>query len=242
MNNVLEKIPFLRGDKAFSVKEELPVDLQVELIEQDSESTDLSLYSNQAKAYGTFIWVYAAVNHIAESAAMVPFSVARRTGNDLVPETHPLNDLIMHPNHYMSRFELWERTFIHLELQGNVYWFIDLNENNVPVAIHIIRPHQMKPIPHKTKFVEFYAYTVNDRIMRIPANQIIHFKRYHPLKSYVGLSAIEASNRTLEMEDKRFKYDQSFFKNQARPDGLLTTDIETLMNNLIPGTLIAGGL
>ena len=203
-----------------------PLLVQVITAEGDmlGELEDYSLYDNQAKAFNQFVWVYAAVTRIAETCAMISFNVYKRVKENLVPETdHEFERLILNPSPFMSRFELWEQTIIHLELQGNAYWFLDIS-SGVPTRIEVLRPQDLEPHPHPTKFIDYYKLRRDGRDVRIPSENIVHFKRYHPRKKYVGLSAIEASTRSLQVMDKIFKYNNAFFGNNATPRGILITD------------------
>ena len=188
---------------------------------------DYSNITNQAKAYNSFVWVYGCVNKIAESGAMTPFSVLKRIKEGLEDiENHPFEELLLNPNPFMSRFELWERTFASIELLGNAYWFIDFDEENIPASIWVMRADRIKPIPNKSKWIDGYEYQAGSsgKKREIPTENIVHFKRFHPLKEFVGASAIEAAAQTLEMERAANIYNAAFFKNNAKPTGVLTTD------------------
>lgn len=227
--NIRERVGDLIAGNKFhtssaGVSDDLPILLQIEPLESresDYQAQNFDLYRNQALTYNQFVWVYAAVSRIAEAASMVPLHMLGEKGEHR--DDHPAKKLLDSPNFHTSMFELKEQTFIHLELQGNAYWFTELIDGQ-PASIEIIRPHEIRPHAHKELFVDYYIHRVNNHVTFLPADQVIHFKRYHPLRKYVGLSAIEAASKTLEMEDKRYRYDKAFFANNARPSGVLTTE------------------
>lgn len=215
------------GRKYSDKDDEVPIMIQVvtEDGQMGGEIEDYAIYDNQAKAYNQFVWIYAAVKRISNTAAMIPFSVYKKDGENLVPVTnHPFEELINDPHPFVSRFELWEQTITHLELQGNVYWLITRDASGDLSQIDVIRPHEMVPHPHYKRYIDYYTYFVNHKEKQISAESIVHFKKYHPRKKYVGLSAIEAAARPLDLEDKIHKYNRSFFGNNATPRGLLVTD------------------
>jgi len=225
------KIPFIGefGRKSAKDFEDVPLLLQLAMTdteaETETEKEDYQLYENQARAYNQIDWIYAAVTRIAEACAMIPFQVYKRNEEDITPESnHEFERLICNPSPHFSRYELWEQTIIHLELQGNAYWFLAGDTAGTPSQIEILRPHEILPHPHRTQYIDYYRLERNSKVTLVPPERIVHFKRYHPRKKYVGLSAIEAATRSLGLEDSTYKYNRSFFGNNARPSGILQTD------------------
>ena len=152
------KLPWIGevGRKYISSGDEVPITIQVATVggDMEGELEDYSIYDNQSRAMHQFVWIYAAVTRIAETAAMIPFQVYTRKGENLTPEyDHEFEQLIREPSPHMSRFELWEQTLVHLELQGNAYWYLEL-AGGKPVQIEVIRPHQILPHPHVKKYID----------------------------------------------------------------------------------------
>lgn len=187
--------------------------------------TDYSVYENQARAYTEFVWVYAAVKLISESGAMASFGVYKHADEKFEEVVnHPFEILLRSPNPYMSRFELWEQTFVHLELQGNAFWYLQKTKEGLPAGIWIMRPDRVTPIPDRKTFISSYKYKINNRVTLLEPSEVVHFKRYHPLNDYQGLSAVQVATRALALEKNAMEYNAAFFANNAMPDGVLVAD------------------
>jgi HK97 family phage portal protein len=155
------------------------------------------------RVYQQSPWVYVAVNRIAEAAALVPLNVYRTNaaGAKTLSANHPLNALLNAPNPYMSRFELLEQTVGTLELCGNAYWYLVGDERGVPAEIWILPPERMRVVPDAERYVRGYVYELDGQRIPLEAEEVVHFKRWHPADDYYGLSALEAA-RLAVLSDK----------------------------------------
>lgn len=185
-------------------------------------------YPDYARAYMQEIWVYICVNLIAETCSEVNADVYQEVKKgelEKIPD-HPLDLLLEHPNPKLkiSRYELWEFTYSCLELAGQVYWYIIKNNSGIPLQIIPLYPHRVKIIPSKEDFIGGYIYRINDEDIGLEADEVIHFKRWHPLDDFYGLSAIEAGSLAITADLYAQIFNRQFYKNSARPDGLLKTE------------------
>ncbi len=177
----------------------------------------------QADAYTHSPWVYLAVSRIAEAAALVPLHVYRLTGEQRIPvERHPLENLLQHPNPFTSRFELLEQTIGMLELTGNAYWYL-AGENGTPTQIWPLRPDRMSIVPDEHNYIRGYLYTVDGVQVPLEAVEVLHFKRWHPLNDYYGLSALQAAQIAVQTDRAMAKWNRNTFgKDNGIPAGLVT--------------------
>lgn len=183
--------------------------------------TDYELYANQAKAYAQSAWVYVCVSHKAQAAASVPYCVLELRGEERteVPN-HPLELLLQKPNDKFSGFELMESTVGYLDLCGNAYWYLNPGKGQ-PLEIWVLRPDRIEIVPDPNEWIKGYVYTVNGVPCPLERDEVIHFKRWHPLKDYEGLSAIEAAALSIELDNKALIWDTSFFKESAVPSAIV---------------------
>src|SRR6266436_6531428 len=73
-------------------------------------------------AYQQVVWVYRAVNALAEQAANVPFLFSRgERGRENLVTSGPLLDFYARPHPQLSRFEYWELRVIWLMLRGECF-------------------------------------------------------------------------------------------------------------------------
>jgi HK97 family phage portal protein len=184
----------------------------------------LDVYSTQADEYSRSAWVYVAVTRIAEAAALVPFEVQRWIDGKLiaVPD-HPLERLLRAPNPTMSQFELLEATFGYLELNGNAYWYLAGDEQGQPAEIWPLRPDRVRVVPDRARYVGAYVYLLDGIEIPLHADEVIHFKRWHPKDDYLGLSALEAAAMASQTDQAMAAWNYNFFdQGKAIPAGILT--------------------
>jgi phage portal protein BeeE len=194
---------------------------------------DGSIYHNQADLYRRLSWVQIAVSAVARTAAVVPFSVQRRVGEDLrdIPN-HPFEVLLSRPNPLDSRFELLESTFSYHRVTGNSYWWLNRRDaNSAPVEIWPIPPYQMRPIPDGRLYLKGYAFspegfygnTWQERPMfLLEPWEVVHFKTFNPLSRFVGLSPIEALAIDAAADLKMQEWNGNFFgEDNAKLPGML---------------------
>jgi HK97 family phage portal protein len=178
----------------------------------------------QANAYTRSPWVYVAVSRIAEAVALTPLSVYRLAGERRVPvENHPLERLLRRPNPFMSRFELLEQTVGMLELTGNAYWFLSGDGEGMPREVWPLRPDRISVVPDPKTFVRGYIYEIAGTRIPLEKIEIIHFKRWHPLNDYYGLSALEAASSAIHTDRAMAAWNRNTFgQDNGVPAGIVT--------------------
>ncbi|NLX08328.1 MAG: phage portal protein [Chloroflexi bacterium] len=168
-------------------------------------------------------WVYVAVNRIAEAAALVPFHVLARVGEDAIAlDDHPFERLLRRPNPLMSRFELIEHTVGSLEIHGNAYWFLAGQPGGTPLELWPLRPDRVCIVPDAARGVRGYVYEVDGRRVALDGAEVVHFRRWHPANDYYGLSALEAARLAVESDRAMADWNRRYFgEGLAVPAGIV---------------------
>lgn len=177
----------------------------------------------QASTYTTSPWVYVAVSRIAEAASLVPLHVYRLDGEQRIAvEQHPLERLLNCPNPFTSRFDLMEQTVGMLELTGNAYWFLSGNAGT-PQEIWMLRPDRVSIVPDERSYVRGYIYEIDGVRVPLEAVEVVHFKRWHPLNDYYGLSALQAAANSVHTDKAMAQWNRNTFgQDNAVPSGIVT--------------------
>ncbi len=189
----------------------------------------------QARLYQQSPWVYIAVNRIAEAAALVPLRVhprfsmsspspfmERGLGGEVV-SAHPLETLLDTPNPYMSRFELIEQTLGMLELTGDAYWFLSGDGSGAPTEIWPLRPDRVSIVPDATDYVKGYIYELDGQRIPLLPIEVVHFRRWHPLNDYYGLSALEAARLAVTSDRAMSEWNRNTFgQDNGVPAGIVS--------------------
>ncbi len=147
---------------------------------------------------------------------------------------HPFIELIQNVNEFMNGFELFEITYLYLELTGNAYWFIERDNFGKPIELWPLMPQYMKPILHNKKFVIGYEFSINNVNKFIyEFEEIIHFKYPNPKDPFIGMGKLEACIVAADLYSEMNTYETALLKNSGRPDmamilpesaGTLTTE------------------
>ena len=177
----------------------------------------------QARTYTQSPWVYVAVSRIIEAAALVPLHVYHPVdGEQVATDDHPMLRLLARPNPFTSRFDLFEQTLGMLELTGNAYWLLS-GTDGTPQQIWPLRPDRVSVVPDADTYVRGYVYEVDGVRVPLEAAEVIHFKRWHPLNDYYGLSALEAAAVTVQTDRAMATWNRNTFgQDNGVPAGIVT--------------------
>lgn len=165
---------------------------------------------------------YRAVKLIAEAAAAVPVVV-----QDAVQrfETHPIIDLLRHPNQNQGRADLFEAVFAQLLLNGNAYLELVMTDTGALGEIHVLRSDRMSLVPGADGWPIAYDYSVNGRKHRFDMTgdirPICHIKSFHPLDDHYGLAPIQAAATALDVHNSASRWSKALLDNAARPSGAI---------------------
>jgi HK97 family phage portal protein len=122
--------------------------------------------------------VFACTRAVANGFAEAPLMVyADESKEEALPD-HPLQKLIKRPNPYMGEDEWWKYVMTYAPIGGNAYGKIVANNGGEPTELWPYHDMVMFPVPSRTRWIEYYAYTVDNgrNVVEIPTEEIVHFK------------------------------------------------------------------
>ncbi len=193
--------------------------------DQMYRTPDHTMPTAQLELYQRLSWVQIAVSSVASMAATVPFGVSELKGEKTnAIDNHPFELRLRRPNPLMSRFELIEATLSYRALTGNAYWWLNRkDEKSEPDEIWVIPSNKLAPVPDGRMFIRGYNYETDaGEDLFIPRYEIVHFKRYHPLSQFVGLSPIESLATIATGDLAMQRWNTNYFdKNNAKAPGAL---------------------
>lgn len=211
LSSVIPSFPKARG-----LRPALPITAAPPLPPPPAAPRDLDAYAGSP-------WVYVAVSRIAEAGALVPLHVYRREGERKVTvENHPLELLLERPNPFLSRFELFEQTLGFLELTGSAYWYLS-GSSGAPQEIWPLRPDRVSVVPHPERHVAGYIYEVGAMRVPLAAEEVVHFRRWHPTNDYLGLSPVQAARMSIDGDRAMAQWNRAAFsEDRGIPAGIVT--------------------
>lgn len=190
------------------------------LANQTNDSQLLKEYKN---------WVYACVNARAEELASIKLELYK---GDKEVESHEVLDLLNDVNPNTTRYELFMGTQAFLDLTGNAYWYLARDKDGAGKIrqIYLLQPEKMSIAVNKENGMSIAGYIYNNGKDKIPfnPNEILHFKNFNPNGGYPnphkGVGIVQSALWAIETDNEARTWNYSFFKNNAKPDGILSTE------------------
>lgn len=185
-------------------------------------------YADFAKeAYMRNVVANRAINMIAHSAANIDFVIIENltSKKKRQTDTHPLLDLLKHPNPMSGGAEFFENIYSTRMISGNAY--MQIVKNNNITELYNIRPDRMRVITGKKTLpiaYQFESGKIKKNFYVDPftgKSEILHLKTFHPLNDLYGMSQVEAAAYSIDQHNQAAKWNQSLLQNSARPSGAL---------------------
>jgi len=176
--------------------------------------------------YQKSVWVFAAINAIAQNISRVPFYIYEEKKKDIktVVSEGALYNLFMNPNPYMISSTLIFATIIFMELYGEAFWVLEGRKNvtEIPTEIWCVTPSRFEPLyDNNRQFRGYWEYTARDVKIKFAPHEILHIKYFNPYNDIRGLSGIEASRVGVEQDYFASKYNKQFFKDGVSLSGIV---------------------
>lgn len=184
-------------------------------------------------------WVFACVNARSESIGNIKLRlINQKTGDETFD--HPLLDLLNKPNPMETKYDLFFGTQAFKDLDGNSFWYLARNGTNGKgdiQAIFNLKSDKVKlVIGDNPLYVEGYVYTQPDG-SRIPfkPEEILHQRMFNPNAAHPfphrGMGIVQAAAYAIDTDNETRKWNLAFFRNAARPDGVLYNEGEGTMRS-----------
>ncbi len=195
--------------------------------------TDVARFWKYAERYTQSPMDYAAVGRVIDAIAQAGQNKLRvfpdsRPWDETSPlPDHLLYELLRNPAPHLTQFELFEDIAGWNEIAGNSYLYIHQIEESLPASLWPLSPPHMCPQIDRTDGLTGYTYTVNGKPFTLPAEQVMHVKRWNPFDPYLGLSPSEAVAYSTASDLAMLQYNWGWFLNGARPSVVIESDENT---------------
>lgn len=194
---------------------------------------DYETYAKQGFAQNSV--VYTAIKYKQDSIAQAPIRAYTGHPDDaeiLDDLEHPLAQLSLRPNDYMSRVEFMQYCVTYLNIHGNCFVALTGINDNLPIGMYPLRPDRVFILPDKdTHGIKAYVYfpqgaTEETAIPILPEN-MCHIKFVHPYDNLegqgYGLSPMSAAAHVIDTDNNMTEFLARFFKNNGlMPGGVVT--------------------
>ena len=178
------------------------------------------------QVYDTSLYVFACVSKIAEKTAEVEIKLSKiinSKGDVKDVFDHPLLDLIYKPNPFQTKSEFIELAVINRNLCGDAFILKVRNNSGQVIELWNLRPDLMTIITDPNLYIKGYEYTREEdgKVISIPKEDIIHWKKPSPIQTHFGASPLAAAAMRVDTEEFATRYQRDFFLNNARIDAVL---------------------
>lgn len=178
-------------------------------------------------AYADVGWLNAVIGKIAMGVAGAKWHLYKGEGKDRKEiKTNAILDVVRRVNPFYTEREHFELHQIYMELAGRCFWAVNRNPQGVPIEIWILPAHQVRVIPSAARFIDGYEYKSGSYTRRLRVEDVTYFRYPDPRNPWGGLSPFHSALTDIEAEYHAAKWNRNFFRNSARPDGVLETDSE----------------
>ena len=168
-------------------------------------------------------WVFSASSTIAEEVAQIKFNVANRQGDVL--NKHKVLDFLEYPSPEWPAGDLIQFASIDLDLTGEAFWQIIVNQSNRPIELFPINPSAVTVELGESGLPTNYKCRISNSDNRtIPRELMIHFRRPNPVNKLRGKSIVEAGYDGVAIENVSADSSYSAIKNYESPPGVFKTD------------------
>jgi HK97 family phage portal protein len=189
----------------------------------------LQLYDHQhayAEIYRTQPNVRICVDFLARNIAQLGIHVFRRlsdTDRERLAD-HDLARWLSKPNPSTRRYRLIESLVGDLGVYFNAYWAkVRYRTDDGRPAIGLVRIPANEMQPQGGLLKTGFSWTdATGRAKDFPVSEIVHFDGYNPTNPLMGLSPLETLRRILAEEAAAGDHRESFWRNAARVEGVVT--------------------
>ncbi|MGE0536648.1 MAG: phage portal protein [Pirellulales bacterium] len=187
------------------------------------------------EAYGDNVWLYAAVNKIAQELARTKIKLRTKAKDGFQyfeDDESDVLELINRPQPIvagrskLTGFHLRYITGMHLCLNGEAFWVMDNRRrvNGAPTRIDLLLPGNVYLKTDKnTGDLVSYIYRLPDREITIDPLDVVHFKLPDPLNWNRGHAPTQSVRYALDTYSEAELMNLKRLQNHAVPGGVLKT-------------------
>jgi len=194
--------------------------IQKAIMEAGKDATGANVYK---------VWnVFAVINDIAGNVANLPYThFERKANDDPVEMSNNISQLYLNrPNPLDSPVMFRRRINSYLMLNGNAYIMVMGAIN--PTELIVLPSQNVEPKQGADGLISHYEWQKKDgSTINISTDEIIHIRTFNPNNPIKGMSALEAAQSIIKLQESSVKWNQSIIDNHGKPEGAWVAEIET---------------
>jgi HK97 family phage portal protein len=191
-------------------------------------------------AYDQIEVIHRAVEMIVSACVEIPFEIT--DGGPAKKLNKLLNE---RPNPFEDRIKLFRRAYFDLVIDGNAFFYYD------GISLYVLPANDVQIITDPKTFIKGYLFLVtsnyssyaagardskNQSSIEFSPDEIIHIKLDNDDSIFRGKSSIKSLDSIINIYHALLKFQKQFFKNNAVPGVVLTTD--SVLNTKVKDRLL----
>ena len=172
-------------------------------------------------------WVFRCIDAISGNQARLPVVLKKDNssrGQIVNPRNNPILDLLNSKtndgeNSFIFRYRLSAQLL--MSSRGAFVEKVRGRDGRL-IALHLLPPQHTRPIPDRKKFVSGFEVDMRNGAKEyLKPEDVIWFRRPHPLDPYLSITPMESAGIAIEIENLAKLYNRHYLLNDGRPGGLL---------------------
>lgn len=184
--------------------------------------------TKQLQTYQKSLYVFRCVKKIAQKTASIDWNLYKlknKQGDTTEVFVHEALDILYRPNPFQTKTEFFEKYMINKLLTGQSFVLKVRDDRGHVVELWNLRPDYVTIIKDTEAFIKGYEFNKQDGTRTVFAPEdVIYDAEPSPLDEWGGLSILQAAQVRVDTEEFATKYQRYFFRNNARPDFILSSD------------------
>ena len=191
-------------------------------------------------AYDQIEVIHRAVEMIVSACVEIPFEIT--DGGPAKKLNKLLNE---RPNPFEDRIKLFRRAYFDLVIDGNAFFYYD------GISLYVLPANDVQIITDPKTFIKGYLFLItsnyasyasgardakNQSSIEFSSDEIIHIKLDNDDSIFRGKSSIKSLDSIINIYHALLKFQKQFFKNNAVPGVVLTTD--SVLNTKVKDRLL----
>lgn len=162
--------------------------------------------------------VYAAVNQISNSCALLPIMVYKYVDGRKVESNHNLVRILNRkPNGIMTHYNFFKMMLESVMLRGEAFAYIERDERLRVKALHYIDADNVTVVKKGNEL----KYIISGQPAAIDAVNMIHLYQHIDVNTMRGISVVRYASLTLGNASDAEKHSSNFFKSGANLSGII---------------------
>lgn len=164
--------------------------------------------------------VFAAIEELASSAAEPRWKVRR--GKEWTTE-HPVLDILVRPNPFLDGFSFWSTIIMHRCIAGNAYALKVRSASGKVRELWLMRPDRVSIVPDSKTYIKHFEYSIGGGdVVKLPPEDVIHWKTRNPLDDFYGMPPLMAASGRVDVDNYMRDFVKQFFIKAGVPAGLIS--------------------